>query len=225
MNSKLVKASVAGVAAIALTAGGSTFASWSDFYVLDDNNVGADVLALNVNETINAQTFNNLKLAPGVGNDFEFVVASRVGDTVPLASLRMALTDLVDSGDVKDSNSEDQAEGGLPLDGAVTPAGEFDEEARIIVNASSIIPNIAGVANPCDSALYPRGARQTSISIRDLATNTATTPLNVLPTGLQLAAGEGVCVSLGINLPSGATNASQGDSASFNLRFLLDQIV
>ena len=41
MNSKLVKGSLAGVACLALAAGGSTFAAFSDFGTIADNSVQA----------------------------------------------------------------------------------------------------------------------------------------------------------------------------------------
>lgn len=218
MNSKLIKACLAGTAAIAVAAGGTTFAAWSDYGVVDDNNVGADVLVLDLDEP-NTQNFDKINMYPGGSGDFEFVVASRNGDAVPNASLRMALTDLVSNENGCAGNSEADVD-----DCATVGEGEFDDQARIIVNASNVIPNIDSVSNACDSSLYPRGARQSSISIRDFF---AGGPINVLPAadlnGLQ--AGEGVCVSLGINLPVAADNAVQGDDVDFDLTFLLDQLV
>ena len=47
MNSKLIKGSLAGVAALALAAGGTTMAAWSDFGV-ESTSAGAGILKLNV---------------------------------------------------------------------------------------------------------------------------------------------------------------------------------
>ena len=79
MNKHIVKGGLAGVAVLALAAGGSTFASWSDYDVLGGSQAGAEELALNLGEP-NSQNFDNMKLAPGVGSDYEFVVTSRTGE-------------------------------------------------------------------------------------------------------------------------------------------------
>ncbi len=216
MNNKLIKASVAGVAALAIAAGGSTFALWSDYDVLGGSQAGAEELSLVIGEP-NSQNFDNMKLAPGVGNDFEFVVASRTGQTIPTADLRMQLTNLqsVEDG-CTSANSEDDVD-----DCESNLEGDFDDEARIIINASQ--PLAASVSDPCNSQAYPRGSRQTSISLRDLFN--APNPVKLLPAGTYLAPGQQVCVSMGLNMPTSATNASQGDSASFDLKFLLDQVI
>ncbi len=168
----------------------------------------------------NTQNFDNMKLAPGVGNDFEFVVASRTGTTIPTADLKMQLTKLVGSEDgCTSTNSEAEVDGNCDN---LNSAGEFIDEARIIVNASQPTTSTGDV---CNSALHPRGGRQSSISLRQLFDNTAVTPLKLLPAGTYLAPGEKICVSLGLNMPATATNASQGDSASFDLKFLLDQVI
>ena len=218
MNKKLIKASVAGAAALALAAGGTTFAAWSDFGTLTGSHAGADELTLVLGEP-NTQNFDNMRLAPGVGGDYEFVVASRQGDTIPNATLRMALTDLVGYEDGCTSSNSEAAVDGDCNDTA--SSGEFIKEAQIIVNASNPTTN----ADACNSTANPRGARQSVISLQDFFNKTATAPLNVLPAGTYLQKGQYVCISMGLSMPVGASNASQGDSADFNLKFLLDQVV
>ena len=218
MHRKLLKAGLAGVAALGLAAGGTTFAAWSDYGVKADNQAGADKLALNLNEPGTTE-FDKLNMYPGGSGDFEFIVASRQGDAVPNASLTLALVDLLSNDNACSSQTEEDVD-----DCEAVTEGEFDDEARIIVNASNVISNIASVSNACDSSAYPRGGRQSSISIRDFFNQTGTTKLNVLPAGETLQAGEGICVALGINLPSGATNAVQGDDVDFDLRFDLAQV-
>ncbi|HJQ88988.1 MAG TPA: hypothetical protein VJ820_16170 [Propionibacteriaceae bacterium] len=215
MNNKLAKASIAGVAAIALAATGSTFASWSDFGSLTGSHAGADELSLVLGEP-NSQNFDDLHLAPGVGADFEFVVASRQGDTIPAADLRMQLTNLVGHEDGCTSTNSELVDDADCNDTATS--GEFVRDARMIVNASEPTTD----PQACSSA-HPRGARQGLISLSDFSNATASTPINLLPAGTYLAPGEYVCVSMGIVLPKDANNASQGDSADFDLKFLLDQ--
>ena len=218
MNSKLLKASIAGAATLAIAASTSTFALWSDHDTLSGSKAGAEQLALVLGEP-NSQSFDNMKLAPGVGGDYEFVVASRTGQTIPTADLRMQLTNLVGKEDgCTSTNSEKDVDG--DCDDTAT-SGEFIDEARIIVNASQPTKD----EDACDSTTHPRGARQGSISLRSLYNNTGATPLKLLPQGTYLAPGEKICVSLGLNMPTSASNASQGDSASFDLKFLLDQVI
>ena len=217
MKNKLVKASLAGVAVVAIAAGGTTFSAWSDYDTLEGSQAGAEELTLVLNEP-NTQNFDNMKLAPGVGNDFEFVVASRQGQTIPNASLRLQLVDLIGDEDGCTSTNSEAAVDANCSD--VNSEGEFIDEARINVNVSAPTTD----PDACSGA-HPRGSKQTSISLRQLRDNTAANPLNLLPTGDNLGPGERICVAMGLSMPTSATNASQGDSASFNIKFLLDQVV
>ena len=229
MNSKLLKASLAGVAALAVAAGGTTFAAWSDFDTVDNNVAGADVLALNLSGAV--APFTGVLQAPGVGSTIEreFVVASRVGESVPEATLRLRILDLLGIEDGCSSNSEGFAEGGVdaadPAAGCLDPLseGQFPEESRVTISSTNV--PTTDLANACNSGLHPRGGRQGSISLRALFNNTAATPVNLLAAGQTLSEGEGVCVGIAIQLPVTATNAVQGDSAEFDIEYLLDQIV
>jgi len=217
MNNKMLKASLAGVAALAVAVGGSTFALWSDHDTLTGSSAGADELTLILGEP-NSADFDNMRLAPGVGADYEFVVASRQGDTIPTADLVMSLENLVSKEDgCTSTNSELDADADC---NDTATDGEFDDEARIIVNASQ--PTSGD--NACNSGVNPRGSRQTSISLRDLYNNRAN-PIKLLDEGVHLGPGESICVAMGLNMPATATNASQGDSASFDLKFVLDQVI
>ena len=159
-----------------------------------------------------------MKLAPGVGNDFEFVVASRSGQTIPTADLAMQLTNLVGKEDgCTSTNSEKDVDGDC---NDTATSGEFLDEARIIVNVSQPTTD----ADACNSTTHPRGNIQGPISLRSLYNNTAGTPIDLLD-GDTLAPGERICVAMGLNMPASATNASQGDSASWDLKFLLDQVI
>lgn len=216
MNSKLIKASVASVAALAVATGGSTFALWGDWDTLTGSNAGADELSLILNEP-NTQNFDDIHLAPGVGSDFEFVVASRSGQTVPTADLRMFLDNLDGNEDGCTSTSSEIAVDGDCNDTATD--GEFDDQARINVNTSQPTTD----PNACSSA-HPRGAQQAPISLRALYDGRGT-PISLLDPGVYLGPNEYICVAMGLQMPASANNASQGDSASFDLTFLLDQVI
>jgi hypothetical protein len=218
MNNKLLKATIAGAATLAIAASTQTFALWSDHDTLTGSQAGAEELSLTLGEP-NTQNFNNMKLAPGVGSDFEFVVTSRTGTTIPTAALSMQLTNLVGKEDgCTSTNSEKDVDADC---NDTATEGEFLDQARIIVNVSQPTTD---VANACDSGTHARGNIQSAISLRDLRNATLGTPLDLLD-GDTLAPGEGICVAMGLNMPTSANNASQGDSASFDLKFLLDQVV
>ena len=85
MNSKLIKASLAGVAAIAVAAGGNTFATFSDQAVVEDNTSGAGILRLNLDDPTTLK-FSDIRLAPHDGSEgpynyyeHEFFLASNDG--------------------------------------------------------------------------------------------------------------------------------------------------
>lgn len=86
MNTKVLKASLAGVAAVALLAGGGTYASWSDFSIDEDNTVGAGTLTITAGEdggTGPTSQFDNVRLAPGQDKDEWTKIVSNDGDSVP----------------------------------------------------------------------------------------------------------------------------------------------
>jgi alternate signal-mediated exported protein len=209
MNKKLVRGTLAGVAVIALATGGGTFAAWSDFDSVEGSQVGADQLTLELGEP-NSAKFDNVKLAPGEGNDFEFVVASREGETVTSADLTMALADLVGEEDGCTSANSEKAVDNNCDNNNPNNQGEFVDEAVMTVNVSQ--PTTS--STPCSAA---RGGVAREVVLSELADRS-------LDLG-TLGKGEAVCVGMGIRLPASATNASQGDSATFNLDFLLEQVV
>lgn len=212
MNKKILKAALAATAVLALAAGGGgTWSSWSDWDTVTGSQVGADQLKLTVNESATSQ-FNDMKLAPGLRIDTEYVVANRTGTTIPLADLTMQLTNLVGHEDGCTSTSSEFAVDPDCNDTA-TP-GEFIDEAMLIVNTTT--PS----TNP-DACSLPHGNVQGPISLVDFRDQTASTPLAVG----SLAPGQYVCVAMGLSMPITATNASQGDSASFDLKFMLNQHV
>lgn len=230
MNSKLIKGSLAGVAAIALAAGGTTFAAWSDFAVDSGNNVGADVLALTVNESTTRQ-FDDVVLAPGVGRDLAFYVASRNGTTINDANLTMTLQNLAGTENGCDSNSEAYAESGGTIsdkDDATAPCndltsgGEFTQQALYYVQSKK-----ASNAADCNSN-GPMDSRLTNTKL-SVANGIAVDLLGA--SDHPFKQGEGVCVLAHVFMPNNvaqygfaADNKSQGDQASFDVRFDLTQV-
>ena len=108
MNKKLVRGSLAGVAALALAAGGTTMAAWSDFTDITGNEAGAGVLKLTVGPNTGSDfKFDHVKMAPG-GIDMQrnVYVASNDGDSTPSGRLFISLKDLVGHEDGCDGNAE-----------------------------------------------------------------------------------------------------------------------
>ncbi|HEX2895924.1 MAG TPA: hypothetical protein VHO29_18110 [Marmoricola sp.] len=225
MNKKILKGALAGTAVVALAAGGGTWASWSDFQVDTGNHVGADHLALTVGEPSN-QHFDNVQLAPGEKRDTAFYVASRSGVAVPKANLTMTLKNLVGTENGCDSNSEAFAESGLlnkddPNATCNKPGvGQFISQALFYVQSKVVDSPQQCTNDGMDTRLHN--------TILTAANNTA---VNLLPAGTTLAAGQGVCVDAEVFLPdnvrqfgSAADDRSQGDQATFDLRFDLTQV-
>jgi alternate signal-mediated exported protein len=230
MNSKLIKASLAGAAALVVAGGGTTFSAWSDFATDTGNKVGADVLALTVNPSASRQ-FNDVTLAPGEARDLAFYVASRNGVAVPKAGLKMTIQNLVGTENGCDSNSEasDESAGAITDKADLTApcnvaggAGQFLQQAAFYVQADKVTS-----AAQCNGSY----ANSTVLSNKVLGSMN-NIPVSLLDTGVTLAGGEGVCVLAHVFLPKTAgevvgvtpTNASQGDKASFDVRFDLSQI-
>lgn len=237
MNSKLIKASLAGVAAIAVTAGGTTFAAWSDFHEWNGNDSGAGTLTLNVGSP-DSQKFNVGNLTPGQVWEQEWYMLSNESDSTPNGKMYLTLDNILGSEDGCQGSSEavDDTDGCTV---AADPVGEFPENAEIFIKTKSSNETTCGVA-PVGGA--PAGYEKGIYGVLDLAgTNVAAKSIAdlqsdgriqlVRPGALNLPTfdpavfkpGEGVCVNMHVYLPQTANNAVQGDSATFDLQFDLEQ--
>ncbi|WP_300007360.1 TasA family protein [Pseudonocardia sp.] len=199
---KLVAGAVAGVAALALI-GGGTFALWSDFDTVTGGEVGAGTLTLTA-EGAGVSGVEVGKLVPGGGVDNSFAVATNADDSDVSGRLTVTLTGLVDDPDTCSStNSEaavDDCEEGGP--------GDLSAEAVGVMSAK---------AGPCGGSgvfavVNPASALENYENFS-------------VDTGLDLAPGDEACVKFTVSLPAGATDASQGDSATFGARFDIAQTV
>lgn len=233
MNKKLVKAALAGVAAIGLIGGGSTLAAWSDFGNIKDNSIGAGFLKLNLNGQTGSTAAAPIswgKLAPGMSGQRMIWIASNDGQSVPKGNLSITVSNLQNQENSCSSNSEVVADPGC------ANAGDQGELSHILNVQSSYYPEIKD-ANAC--ATYPGQGGYNAFwasNQGDLDTAVGKTYPLKEPTGnanLVLSPGEGVCVGLSAYWPqnpsnqvSGANaddNVAQGDSLSFDIRFDLTQ--
>lgn len=251
MNSKLMKASLAGVAAIAVTAGGSTFAAFSDFSESGGNSVGAGVLKMsltpNTDNPGDSLTFDNLKLAPGQYYERQAYVATNDASSTPDAKLFLDIANLKGAENGCDTNSEETED--LDCDD-VSGAGELLQQATLSVNSS--LPGTDGKCSVLHASsggqVLPSRTWKLSQLINstfppEYVTNPVSPTFNELElTGAfapatagvvnkpVLAPGEGMCVLLTVALPNlepTATalgnNAAQGDDVSFDLKFIAKQ--
>ena len=222
MNKKLIKASVAGAAAIALAAGGTTFAAWSDFGVTSST-AGAGIMKLNVSS---AQGSNNavprFNLAPGQNKFQEMYLASADGNNVPVGELTAKIQRLVDieDGTTCTTNSEAIAEGsaiderGLPTQPSVcNPVGELSSEATVQLLYSDPVATPAQCPN---TGIYTKVAAFSGTTLANISGKTISLG--------DVAKGMGVCLRAEMTLPfASATDASQGDDVAFDWRFDLAQ--
>ena len=215
---------VSGIAVALTMIGGATFAAWSDFDVVENNTTAAGHLKLDLNSTGAISNVGGTAIAPGESRTIDFFVASADLDGVPAADLSMVVENLVNNENgCSSTNSEKLADPDCdtaPLD------GEFSDESYVRVrytdpanvgditfaNNSCSAPggyvNAVGYAPPSnnDTEIYP-----------NLDFFTSSQPLT------QLTGDQGICIRIDLGLPPSATNAVQGDSSLFDLRFDLVQ--
>ena len=226
MNSKLIKGSLAGVAALDLAAGGTTMAAWSDFDEIKDNNAGAGILQLNVDPNQSSKMiFDSLKMAPGgLKGQRNVYVASNDGESTPSGKLFISVKDVVGTEDgcvtkseaIDDPNCDD-----------TTSEGDFINDA--ILQVTSYAVNSPG---ECTQGYAPAGKQVTGQYGGSLKKWMSMGRHEITGNGKSiggvdksyLAPGEGLCVSMDLSMGFDATNnRTQGDSAVFTTRFDLEQ--
>ncbi|HET8614199.1 MAG TPA: hypothetical protein VFL94_01655 [Actinomycetales bacterium] len=221
MNRKLVIGAVAGVAAVALAYGGSTYSAWSDFGDVNNNTVGAGILRLNLGPNQGDDLkFDNVRMAPGqINMERHVYIASNDGDSTPNARLFVSLKNLTGAENGCDSNGERAADPACESGGE----GQFVRDATVQWYSYKV-----NSPDECTQAYAPAGkviTPQFGPSFTKLAAATATTPYELTgPAMPMLKPGEGLCFAMEVSLAKSVNNASQGDSASFDLHFDLEQV-
>src|SRR4051794_19597336 len=222
MNSKLMKAGIAGAAVVALAAGGGTYAAYSDFGNVTGNTAGAGTLTLNLGANNGGDLqYNHVFMAPGnVGTVRTVYVASNDGTAATKSKLFLSLKDLVGTEDGCDGNSEviDDANCGSPTVAGAPNQGQFIKDA--LLSVTSYLPDAStGKCNPSYATTATDITPQVTKSLKDWFTSTATVPYELTgdrtavggPSVLTLAQNQGICVSMQIGLPFSTNNESQGD--------------
>ena len=233
MNKKLIKASVAGAAAIALAAGGTTFAAFSDFGTINGNNLEAGILKLDLQNT-NGETLSGKtgldfgELAPGMNAEKRIWLATNSTRSTPDANLSISISNLKNSENNCSSNSEKEADltcavagdrgelsDRLAVQGRYFP--ELDTPALCGTDATptgtqSWLPgDAAGVLSPAETGVITRQLKEATDNTKPLV----------------LSPGEGICVGVKTYWAQGTVgngdDMAQGDSMSFDIRFDLTQ--
>jgi len=225
MNSKLIKASLAGVAAIGLAATGSTMAAFSDFNISGTNQVGAGVLKLTVNPNSPSDLlFDHVTMAPGgINQERNVYIASNSGDSTPSGRLFMSLKDLVGTEDGCDGNGEIADD---PNCSDLTSGGDFVSNPLLQVSSYAV-----NSPTDCTEGYAPANKVVTGLHGGTLAWWASQPAYELTGNGTSLggvdrhylAPGQGLCVSMTIGLAYATNNAVQGDSATFKSRFDLNQ--
>jgi predicted ribosomally synthesized peptide with SipW-like signal peptide len=233
---------VAGVAAIGLAVGGTTYAAWSDFGDVTGNHVGAGFLKLDLNGQTGdspVAAINWGKLAPGMVNVRTVWLASNDGHSVPSAHLSATFSNLDDQENGCSSNSERVAD--PTCDASAANTGEL---SHILNFQTSYYPGLT--QDQC--ATYPTNPPGPSNGYNAFfASNQGdlyaaasgaghTYTLNELDTTnpLVLSPGEGICIgfqaywphdpSNQVSAPFNNDDVAQGDSFSFDVRFTLSLV-
>ncbi len=222
MNKKILKATLAGTAVVALAAGGGTWSAWSDFQQVTGNETDAGHLVLNLpGSTGPISNVGIHSIAPGQYRTIDYFLTSADLDGVPSADLSMVVKNLVDQENGCSSNSESVAD---PTCGNAGDPGEFSGQAYMRVRYS----DPATAAGAWNAALHECTIPVThGVGVTEPDNNTTHYPRlasYTSPVALgTLQAGEGVCVRIDLGLDPNATNATQGDGSTFDLQFDLNQ--
>lgn len=242
MNHKLVKASIAGAAVIALAAGGSTYAAWSDFGSVTGNSVGAGFLKLDINGADGSTAATPIswgKLAPGMVNVRTIWLASNDGQSVPDATLSATFSNLDDQENNCSSASEKVADptcsDNAPNSGDLSHILNFQAGYYPVNTTSDQCKAYANQNTPPDN--WNEGFFASNQGdLYNVAEGSGHTyqlqhPAN---TPIVLAPGDGICIGFNAYWPHDPSNqvtapynnddVAQGDSFTFDVKFTLNQV-
>lgn len=212
MNKKLVKAGVAGTAVLAIAVTGSTFSAWSDFGE-EATGAAAGQLRLEIDGRDGSSSgVAPFSLAPGQNKYQTFYLASADAANVPTGVLTVTVQDLDDTeddGPECTTESERVAEGG----NRCGTEGELADQMKVQILATA--PAAGQTSCPNTGYGVKTDPQDTAVLLADRVGTQYTLG--------ELEAGDGICMRVEASLPESATNASQGDRASWDWRFDLTQ--
>jgi len=228
MNSKLVKASLAGAAAIALAAGGGTYAGWSDFGSSSLTTTDG-YLHLVVGQNGVAGAPIHQSLAPGQNQDLDYFLTSADSGNTPIGQLSATIKNVTDKedGSACTTNSEALAEAPQDVDVHGMPTnplndcgtvGELSHEAKLSVKVGAPVNGSCTTAVLTD--LTPIGNPNGEGNTPFLSTANNQTYL----LADHLNPGDGICVRVRTFLPTNADDKVQGDIVDYDTHFDLTQV-
>jgi hypothetical protein len=217
MNRKLVVGAVAGVAAVALAYGGTTYSAWSDFGEIQGNTVATGHLKLNLQAKDGGQAvpINFGSFAPGHGWATSVWIASNDGQSVPNGALSMKIQNLNDYENGCGSTNSEKA-----VDPTCVNSSNGDSQlgGELSANLGTDMYWWApGTPGQCTD--FP--GTQTAHSI--IHSSMLQTKVGQTFDITTLTPGQGVCVRLEQYLPSSAGDDVQSDSVAYDLHFDLAQ--
>lgn len=240
MNNKLVKAALAGAACVALAAAGTTWSAFTDSGTIADNSVGAGFLRLNLNGQDGSSAATPIsfgRLAPGMAANRMIWLASNDGQSVPQAHISAQFSHLNDQENNCSSNSERAAD---PND--CNSNGQNSGELSRIVNVqTSYYPELT-TQDECATypgqggynAFFPSAQGDLFAAASGNGHTYTLNEPNSTNTPLTLDPGEGVCIGLSTYWPHDPSNqvsapynnddVAQGDSFTFDVKFILNQV-
>jgi hypothetical protein len=217
-NSKLLKASVAGAAVVAIAAGGGTYSAWSDF-ATQSAGAGAGFLRLNLGDHQGTDTnvVQPFSLAPGQHKTQDFYLASADSGNTPDGAVTAYVDKLTSTEDTASGTCTTASEAAAEdTSNCAANGGELAQQAHISVWK---LDNVSSQAE-CDH--YDSSIPALVNNVVMDAAPTSADPITVSP---DLAPGKGVCMVVEVSLPyDSATNASQGDQMSWDWHFDLTQL-
>jgi predicted ribosomally synthesized peptide with SipW-like signal peptide len=242
MNRRIILGAAAGVAAIALAVGGTTFSAWSDYGDVNGNSVGAGFLKLDLNGQTGdspVAPINWGKLAPGMVNVRTVWLASNDGQSVPDANISATFNNLVDHENGCSTNSEAAADpscgGSDQNSGELSHILNFQTSyyAGLTENECATYPtNPPGPSNGYNA--FFASNQGDLYNAASGAGHTYTLDALDTSTPLVLHPGDGICIgfqaywphdpSNQVSAPYNDDNVAQGDSFSFDIRFTLSQV-
>jgi predicted ribosomally synthesized peptide with SipW-like signal peptide len=254
VNRKLVMGVVAGLAVIALPAGGSTYAAFSDFADVTGNSVAAGTLKLDLGpDGTGVVPLDYQKLAPDSYTGRTIWIASSDGDSVPDANLFVTFRHLIDTpaacsvslgkaqaelaSGIAGCKIADNGATGTPAQGNLSRVLSFQgyyypgitdpAECQALQKPDTYPANRTSFFASARGDLYTAASAQGGAGTRYELYSAGTTPL-------VLAPGDGGCIGISAGwIPAAATtgtpatptdNAAQGDALSFDVRFDLVQV-
>lgn len=205
---KFAKAGVAGVAALAIAAGGGTYALWSDYAVIDDNATSADRLSLSATE-VNGFDDATRPLSPGERADFASTVTGRVGGgDITTARAYMTIQNVTDL----ENGCGSQTERDLDNCAADGDEGEFSDNAVFTLTRYN------------SSCATRTGTTPNQVIFKASDARTLGSLENQRVLLGDMKNGDQFCLVKALSLPGSTGNEVQTDSVDFDFKYDLVQV-